>query len=87
MKIKKMVRGTIMSSLLSARFSLSYSPSIRGDSTRQLHILGDLVDGFPDRGAQIAPANLKADGHIAGTVFPINVVGVIANLDFGQLSQ
>ncbi len=56
-------------------------------TTWYLHILGDLVDGLLDRGAQIAPANLKADGQIAGTVFSENVVSVVANLGFGQLSQ
>ena len=52
-----------------------------------MHILGDLVDGFADRGAQIAPANLKAYGHVPGTVFSVNVVSVIVNLGFGHLGQ
>jgi len=59
MKIKKIVRAESRAALLRLAFRYRILPTFDVIAARQLYILGDLVDGFLDGGAQIGPRTSK----------------------------
>ena len=52
-----------------------------------MHLPIDLVHGLLDCAAEVALSNLEADGYVARVIFPINVVGTVANFYFRQLRE